>query len=106
MELLNSKELEQVTGGTYWEGFKAVHKAIFWADKKGESETYFGSKKRQIKEGWDKAGSTGAKVGIVATDVGIAGTGVALIATGVAGTAIGAVKKFASKTKSAIKSAL
>ena len=106
MELLDSKELEKVTGGTYWEGWKGVHKGIFWADKPHAGEGYWKSKERQIKSGWNKSGSTGAKVGVAATDVGVIGTGVALIATGAAGTIIGGIKGFARKAKDTIKSAL
>lgn len=107
MKLLNSTELEQVVGGQgYCDGFKALHKAVFWADKKKPGETYLDSKKRQIKAGWNQAGSNGAKAGIVATDGAILAAGALACTTGIAGSVFGAVKLYANKAKNKVVNAL
>ena len=107
-EVLNEAQLEAVAGGKeegYCAGFKGVHKAIFWADKKGTGEGYFQSKTRQISEGFGKAGSTGAEVGIVATDAAIVGPVLAggFLAFTSAGAGVGAaVCNYVKKAKSKI----
>ncbi len=106
LKILTDAQLENVSGGTYWEGLKGVNKGIFWADRPDKSVGYFENKGRRIKEGWDKCGSTAAKAGVVATDATIAGVvagGIALVATGSIGATVWAcVRRAKNKAKSLV----